>query len=202
MIKRVKDKHGFISYEDDSGKIYKRSEYFKQFRGDTIPVPKKDLTSDERRSIKALSRLRMDGKFIDKIRERKTKEYLERIGYDDELVSNDIVKSFGKDVADKIINEQFAYYMNTNSKTSFNVTDLVARRVAQGYDFTFKDKKGKVYKGRDAIEKLEQTKSKKQMREIEKTGKPGVVLYQVREQGDTIEIDDSDSEVISSNGED
>jgi hypothetical protein len=200
MVVRIIDKRGRVLYRDTNrGRFVKLKDWTRQFSKAKAPEPppQESLSKRERASIRSNRRIRFNGKFITKLQESFVKKDLEKTGK--QLVNNDLVKTFGKEVARDILSGQYTRWVNSEAKNNFNVERELIRALKQGFGIKYKID-GREYIGMDAILRLKEREAELVNESIEEGMKSPVILYLIKEDratGDLL-IDDEDTEVVGS----
>ncbi len=201
MIKRIQTKRGVRYVDEYTSRFAKASDYFRQYAGTPDkdkPYKKSGLTKKERASDAAFSRLRYKGRFLDKITQKKVIEFLEDAGKRDLLIQNNLSKSFSDELCQLMISSGKTYFVNTSSKTVFNVDRVIISRLKAGFDFLYTASDGMTYANKEALEMFTEDKAK-MLTQLKEAGRLNcVLLYRIREEGKTISIDYKDIEVICS----
>lgn len=196
-IKRITDKRGIVRYQDtNTGRFVKLSTWSRQAAKTTTKEQFQELKPREKQSIKANQRIRNNGKFINKLQEKKIRDTLKKTGQD--LQNNDIFKTFGKEAAQNILTDTFTRWVNSDPANQFNVEREVLNAIKQGLLFTFKYK-DESFIGMDGLFKLNQVQAEKIAKAQEKGMKSPIVLYRIKEDSKgNLLIDDKDTEIIGS----
>lgn len=196
-IKRITDKRGIVRYQDtNTGRFVKLSTWSRQAAKTTTKEQFQELKPREKQSIKANQRIRNNGKFINKLQEKKIRDTLQKTGQD--LQNNDIFKTFGKEAAQNILTDTYTRWVNSDPANQFNVEREVLNAIKQGLLFTFKYK-DESFIGMDGLFKLNQVQAEKIAKAQEKGMKSPIVLYRIKEDSKgNLLIDDKDTEIIGS----
>lgn len=196
-IKRITDKRGIVRYQDtNTGRFVKLSTWSRQAAKTTTKEQFQELKPREKQSIKANQRIRNNGKFINKLQEKKIRDTLQKTGQ--ELQNNDIFKTFGKEAAQNILTDTYTRWVNSDPANQFNVEREVLNAIKQGLLFTFKYK-DESFIGMDGLFKLNQVQAEKIAKAQEKGMKSPIVLYRIKEDSKgNLLIDDKDTEIIGS----
>ena len=196
-IKRITDRRGIVRYQDtNTGRFTKLSTWSRQAAKTTTKEQFQELKPREKQSIKANQRIRNNGKFINKLQEKKIRDTLQKTGQD--LQNNDIFKTFGKEAAQNILTDTYTRWVNSDPANQFNVEREVLNAIKQGLLFTFKYK-DESFIGMDGLFKLNQVQAEKIAKAQEKGMKSPIVLYRIKEDSKgNLLIDDKDTEIIGS----
>ena len=196
-IKRITDRRGIVRYQDtNTGRFVKLSTWSRQAAKTTTKEQFQELKPREKQSIKANQRIRNNGKFINKLQEKKIRDTLQKTGQD--LQNNDIFKTFGKEAAQNILTDTYTRWVNSDPANQFNVEREVLNAIKQGLLFTFKYK-DESFIGMDGLFKLNQVQAEKIAKAQEKGMKSPIVLYRIKEDSKgNLLIDDKDTEIIGS----
>jgi hypothetical protein len=180
-VRRIQTKNNRVIYYDDNRKrIVKLKDWSRQFTKQIKPDVPENLSKREKQSLAANSRIRNNGRFINKRQENEVRSLLKK-DPNLKLVNNDLTKSFGKEGAANILRRTFKRWVNNVVENQFSVDKEIIRHIKQGGAFKFIDKKGNMYFGIEAFAKLKEAEQRV-INEAKKAGKNmPVVMFLFKE---------------------
>jgi len=194
-IERFQDKNGRTRYKDtNTGRFAKLSSWSRQEATRITPEQFAALGTREKQSIKANQRIRNNGKFLDRLQQKKVLKTITKT--DQKLINNDIFKTFGKEAAQNLLRDTFTRWVNSDAKNQFNVENEIIKALKQGLGFTFVHE-GKTYIGMDGLFKLKEIEAKIHAESKKRNEPIYPLLYLIKEDTEgNLKIDSSETQVI------